>query len=254
MSTPSAPNITELPGQGQAAQGYQQQVGAVSGMPNYAQQNYNTFAPQLTAESNAVGNAATAAGQGVQSSVAGLPGYATQLLNTGFDPQNALYSRTAQQLQDQTRAGLEARGVDSSPYGAGVEGQNMSNFNIDWQNTQLGREQAAATGASALLGEYGAGQTQGIGLERIAPTMTAGTLSALNAAGQQNYQQPQDVAAMELSYLNQGNQNAQTAEAAYNSQNALLGSGISGLFGGLGSIAGLGTQAGGTLGAAALGK
>lgn len=244
MSTPSAPNITQLPGQGQAAQGYQQQVSAVSGMPNYAQQNYDTLAPQLTQQSNAVGNAAMTAGQNVQGSLAGLPGYATQMLTTGFDPQNALYSRTAQQLQDQTRAGLEARGIDSSPYGAGVEGQNMSNFNIDWQNTQLGREQAAATGASALLGEYGTGQTQGINLERIAPTMTAGTLSALNAAGQQNYQQPQDIAAMELAYLNQGNQNAQTATSAYNSQMQQQGEGMSGLFNGLGTAATMFSPAG----------
>src|SRR5258708_23118892 len=67
-----------------------------------------------------------------------------QIMNTGFDPQQALYHRTQQQTQDQTRAGLEARGLDSSPYGAGVEGQTMANFNIDWQNQQLQRQAPAA--------------------------------------------------------------------------------------------------------------
>src|SRR5258708_36165262 len=73
-----------------------------------------------------------------------------QIMNTGFDPQQALYHRTQQQTQDQTRAGLEARGLDSSPYGAGVEGQTMANFNIDWQNQQLQRHAAAAGAARGL--------------------------------------------------------------------------------------------------------
>ena len=36
-----------------------------------------------------------------------------------------------------------------SPYGAGLEGQALGNFNIDWQNQQLGRQ---TQGLHALLG------------------------------------------------------------------------------------------------------
>src|SRR5262249_46318276 len=72
------------------------------------------------------------------------------IIEQGMDPQNALYGRTAQQLQDQTRAGLAARGILMDPYGAGVEGSTMSNFNIDWQNNQLQRRIAAAQAAGGL--------------------------------------------------------------------------------------------------------
>jgi len=78
--------------------------------------------------------------------------YMNPVLASGFDPQNALYNRTAQQVQDQTRAAEAARGVATTPYGAGVEGQTMSNFNIDWQNQQLARQAQAAGAASGILG------------------------------------------------------------------------------------------------------
>ena len=69
-----------------------------------------------------------------------------QVLNTAFDPQQQLYDRTIQRLQDQVRAANTASGVATTPYGAGLEGQAMGNFNIDWQNAQLGR-QAQGIGA-----------------------------------------------------------------------------------------------------------
>jgi hypothetical protein len=74
------------------------------------------------------------------------------IINAAFDPQNALYARTAQQLTDQTRAGLAARGLAMDPYGAGVEGSTMSNFNIDWQNNLLSRMVSGAQGVEGLAG------------------------------------------------------------------------------------------------------
>jgi len=85
-----------------------------------------------------------------------------QVANTAFDPQSALYGRTAQQVQDQQRAALEARGVNNTPYGAGVEGQTMANFNIDWQNQQLARQLQGLQGAGNAI-------TQGAGLQASAP-------------------------------------------------------------------------------------
>ncbi|MCO1349262.1 hypothetical protein L0Z31_17505 (plasmid) [Burkholderia vietnamiensis] len=75
------------------------------------------------------------------------------VFNMALDPQNALYDRTRQQLQDQTGVTNSMYGLGSSAAGAGVANQALSNFNIDWQNNQLGR-------AVQGLGAYaGAGNT-----------------------------------------------------------------------------------------------
>jgi hypothetical protein len=138
-----------------------------------------------------------------------------QVAQTAFDPQSALYGRTAQQVQDQTRAGLEARGMDMTPYGAGVEGQAMSNFNIDWQNNQLARQLQGLQGAGQAIG-------QGAGLQAGAPGqfLTAagmpwttgqqiggqnlGTLGTMAGFGAQGAQIPQQQIQDYLSYLGWG--------------------------------------------------
>jgi len=99
---------------------------------------------------------------------------AGQIMQTGFDPQQALYNRTAQQTQDQSLAGLAATGMATSPYGAGVEGQTMANFNIDWQNQQLGRQATAAGAAGGLLGAGGNAINMGAGIMNTAPGQYAG--------------------------------------------------------------------------------
>jgi hypothetical protein len=94
---------------------------------------------------------------------ASLLGAGQQIYNLGLDPQNALYNRTAQQLQDQTGATNSMYGLGSSAAGAGVANQAMSNFNIDWQNNQLSRALQGLqgyTGAAATAGGYGQLATQ----------------------------------------------------------------------------------------------
>lgn len=76
------------------------------------------------------------------------------ILNMGMDPQNALYDRTQNQVEQQTRAGQAARGIQTTPYGASVEGGVMKDFNIDWQNAQLQRMMQAIQGGATA---YGAG-------------------------------------------------------------------------------------------------
>ena len=85
--------------------------------------------------------------QGAASSA--LP-YGQQILQTGFDPQGALYNRTAGQVSDQSNAINAMSGVAGTPYGAGVSDMNMRNFNLDWQDRQLGRQSTAASGFGAL--------------------------------------------------------------------------------------------------------
>ena len=109
-----------------------------------AQQDINTG--QLLQQ---MGGQANAAGQ--------------QLWQTGMDPQNALYDRTVQHLQDQQRAASSASGVGMSPYGAGLEGQALGNFNIDWQNQQLHRQTQGLQGL--LHGQQQAGQDYSGALE-----------------------------------------------------------------------------------------
>lgn len=91
------------------------------------------------------------------------------ILNQGLDPQQALYNRTQNQVEQQTRAGLEARGVNSTPYGASVEGGNMSNFNIDWQNAQLQRMMQAIQGGATAYGSGGNAIAGGEGLAAGVP-------------------------------------------------------------------------------------
>lgn len=74
--------------------------------------------------------------------------------NLSRDPQNALYDRTLQRMQDQVRAGQSARGVAMSPYGAAGEGEASKNFNIDWANNQLSRQVAGLGGLAQASGGY----------------------------------------------------------------------------------------------------
>lgn len=204
-----------------------------------------------------------------------LPG-AYELMAQGFDPQQALYGRTAQRVQDQTRAGLEARGVDMTPYGAGVEGQTMSNFNIDWQNQQLQREIAAARGAAGLGTAAGEAATGSLGLGDAATqqlirsallpystfNMLGGnqlnTLNTLGGFGTSAANIPEQQIKDYLAYLNQGT-NQQYANLAqtnqlFNQQQTLganlgYGMGQIGNFFGSGGFGGMGGFGGGPMSA-----
>ncbi len=105
----------------------------------------------LTAANNSYG--ASQAGLGmVAGQDANLMGAGGQILNTAFDPQQALYAQQYQQLQDQTNSTSAMNGVAGSPYAAGIANTNNNNFNIDWQNAQLQRQIAG-------LGAYGTAAT-----------------------------------------------------------------------------------------------
>jgi len=73
------------------------------------------------------------------------------LLQSGFDPQSALFNRTQQQLLDQSNAVNAMSGVAGTPYGASVTSNALGNFDINWQNNQLNRQATAAGAASPLL-------------------------------------------------------------------------------------------------------
>lgn len=94
---------------------------------------------------------------------------ANQVLQTGFDPQSALYNQQYQQQLDQQNAISAQNGVGGSPYAAGITGQAGQNFNINWQNQQLGRQLSALGGAGT------------------ADTQAANNLSTLQTTGVNNF-------------------------------------------------------------------
>ncbi len=105
------------------------------------------------------------------------------ILQQGMDPQSALYNRTRNQVEQQTRAGMEARGVNDTPYGGSVEGGVMSNFNIDWQNQQLQRLMQAIQGGATAYGSGGNAIAGGEGLGASVPQNMSGYAAGLQQLG-----------------------------------------------------------------------
>lgn len=228
-----------------------QQFGAATSYPNYALPQYQSISNDLVNNPYAQGaqqagvNAGAAAGsianqqytaagtlQGMGSQAAP---YGQQILQTGFDPQQALYNRTQQQTMDQLQAANAMSGLSGSPYGAGVVGQGISNFNIDWQNQQLQRQATAAQGYGALnsavgqdfsgagaLGSAAVGNYQNAGAipyttsTGISQTQLGG-LGALGAGIQGSYAPAQTLANDYQSYLGLGNNATSQLNSAQNS-------------------------------------
>ena len=142
--------------------------------------------------------------------------YANQILQTGFDPQQSLYDRTGKQLQDQYGASNAMAGL-SGPAAAGVMNQGMSNFNIDWQNQQLQRQQQAAQGYGNLVQSGTGAINAGMGyLGQIPGTMTGAT--AIPYSTYNTLQQ------MPMQSINQA---AGTVQSLLNPTTAAMGSALS---------------------------
>lgn len=199
-----------------------------------------------------------------------LPGYAGAVMNTAFDPQQALYNRTLGQVSDQSNAALAQAGVGTTPYGAGIQGQNLANFNIDWQNQQLARQTQGLGAASSALGQGGQLATAGQGLSAAAPNQylqsagipygvygsigsnQIGALNTLGQFGQSASQLPQQQIQDYLGYLGQGtsqqqanNQSAQIAAQIQQMYGNAIGQGLTGLGNAFGPSFGLSGMASG---------
>jgi hypothetical protein len=133
-------------------------------------------------------------------------GAGNQIMQTAFDPQQQLFQQQQQLVQDQTRAGQAARGLGNSAEGAMEENQAMGNFDINWQNAQLGRQvqgiqgmQTANAGGIAQGNLYGqdqsaalaAGNTgaQGYGMSGQVPMQAQQYAAAQPGAVANQYQQ-----------------------------------------------------------------
>ena len=225
-------------------------TGAISGtqnLPNYAQQNYPQFQSTVNnVTSGAYGAPAIqGAGNAAITSANSLVPYATQALNTGFDPQNANYNAQFQQNQQQAGANAAANGVAGTPYGAGVTNAADNSFNLAWQQQQLQNQQTGAGTAATLLGQQNAGATSGANLLTSVPNNSLSALSALNTAGGQATGVDQQVIQDFLSYLSGGTGAANAATSQYSAEaNASLGQqGVNNQ-----QLAGLGSLGGNLLG------
>ena len=168
--------------------------------------------------------------------------YANQAMNEGFDPQNEFYNRTAAQQQNQMRASQGARGVQMSPYGAGLENQGMSDFNLDWRMQQLQRQNTAANTASQLWNQGGQAIQGGQQLAQGVPQNIAGYAGALQQLGM-NATSPQQWAAQQ--YGNMFGQGTAAQQGAYQGklgQHNANQAASNAMWGGIGKLAGTATS------------
>jgi hypothetical protein len=253
-TVPTAPNYSNF---GQANNTFGSNLSGISGaasqgagytnniLNNQYAGGYQSAANQAGGLFGQLGSQASGASSALYGAGNQALGAGSSILNTAFDPQNALYARTQQQQQDQTNAQLASTGVGATPYGASVAAQNNSNFNIDWQNNELQR-QIAGAGAYGQLNntanqDFAGGASQGQG--GADATLASGQLpySTSNAINQANIgalgnQQALYGNATNASdqYLGLSNQGYQNQLAQYNAQNAQN----QGMFGGIGSLLG----------------
>ena len=229
--------IQALPGYNTYAQTLPQAGGIAQNLVNNPYANlYQQGANNTAAAGWGVGTGQIGAGMDLMSAGQSMLPYAQSILQTGFDPQGALRDRTEQQLTDSTRAGLAARGINMTPYGAGVENKALSDFNIDWQNNLLNRQNTAAQGAGYLTNSSGNAINLGqnvstLGLQTLTnasglPYATANTIGTnqLGALGQYGQfgagatSTAQAAIDDYLRYLGVGNQAAGVANQAYANQ------------------------------------
>lgn len=200
--------------------------------------------------------------QGIPQSI--LP-FVQSTLNTGFDPQNALYNQQHQANTDFTNAALSQRGLGSTPWGAGVSSMSDQYFNTNWLDTLLGRQSTAANTAGSLIGSAGTGATTGAGLgaqgaSQIAQgsalpyTVSTGINTDLSSFLPYLTSNQQQQLTDYLGYYGQANANNANAVNAGKAQDTAsqflgqgIGSGLSWLFGGSGGSGGFGSSIGGKL-------
>lgn len=116
------------------------------------------------------------------------------IYNLGRDPQNQLHDFLQAQTVDNSRAATSARGVGMSPYAAGIENDATKNFNMGWQNNQLGRAESGlqAMGGANQIG--GADLSGAMGFGQQAPQFMMQSAAAPIGAQQQAYGAPAQAA------------------------------------------------------------
>lgn len=166
----------------------------------------------------------------------------TGVLNTAFDPQQALYNRTLGQTLDQASVANAMAGIGGTPYGASNIANQARNFGIDWQNNLLNRQIAGGQAGTSLLNAAPtlaatAGMAPFNAAQQIGQNTLQGT-NALNALWNTQFGMPQQVLNDIQSYLDLGQ--AASANALYGGNLGFnqTAQGIGGLLGGANALFG----------------
>lgn len=235
--------------------------------------NYQPYQQAANQAGQAYGQASQAAGQNAQQygqQAQQAQGQANQMYGAGnqiyaqaFDPNNAQFNQSQQQMTDQVRAGQAARGLGNSQAGAMEENQANKNFDIAWNTQRLQNEQTGiqgmtqanhAGGAQGVFGnanmdaQLGAYNNQGMYGQQAqqAPLSAQQYVAGQPAANANGYSQNMAVSNglynqvqnQAIPYMNYGNSSAQNAYSAFAGQqtnnqnnNAAMAKTITGAFG-----------------------
>lgn len=218
---PPAPKTFQMPNQAGAANGAYNAIGGLEAMPNYAANAANSANSGLAAFSGNGGydpSATVNYGNTISQMPQTYLPYADTLLREGFNQNNDVYGRAAHNLTEQVRASQGARGIQTSPYGAGLENEALGNFNLDWENAQLGRMSQAM--GSALPAYAQAGQQMGYGqaVAQSVPQLGNDMFKTAAGVGNMAYAQPEAVINGYLNYTGAGNAADNTKVNAFSQQ------------------------------------
>ena len=205
---PAAPS-NPYTGLGQANKGALQGINNIANSPNYAANTYNTYSGGLAGSlqgTNYNPQDTVNTGNYMQGQGANMYGQGNTLMNMGLDPQHAYYDQAYQQNQQQTRASLEARGINSSPAGAAQEQQSNQYFNNMWQNQQAARASQLAGAAQGMYGTAGQTMSTGAGLGSGTVSQQYQQMLQMQQAGLMSKVQDQQTVSNYMNYLNQGGQ------------------------------------------------
>jgi hypothetical protein len=249
-------------GIGALGSGQTSNIPAYTGLVNNIQNN--PFAPSYQSGANQAGQMMQQGGQAAFNTGGALNTASGNVLQTAFDPQSALYNRYLQQTEQQFQATNAQSGIASSPYAAGLNAQNLQNFNISWQAQQLANQIAGLNAAGSGFSTGANLQQGGAGEVAAGAALPFNTYNAIQQAplaalsGLQQYgiasQTPQinqntgyaQLLGLQPALAGAQNQTAQTQAALQQQMVSQLGAGIGGLFGlGMGGLGGIGSFGGG---------
>ena len=218
-----------LPSNPSPAYQYQNMSGADSGaysgannLTNYPAQNYGQFenaTNNITSGSYGAPQIQGAANTAITAGNSLVP-YATQTLNTAYDPQNANYNNQFATQQQQSNVNNAANGVSGTPYAAGVTNAGDNAFNLAWQQQQLANQQTGANTASTLLGQQANNATTGANLLTGTANENLSALGALNTAGLQGTGVQNMTVQDLLSYLSGGTAASNAATGQYSAESS----------------------------------
>lgn len=78
---------------------------------------------------------------------------ANQLLDTAYDPERALYKKGQADTLDYANVTNAQAGLGGTPYGSRVASGALTNYDLNWQDRQLGRQEKALPIADTALGD-----------------------------------------------------------------------------------------------------